>query len=126
METRENVLISFLTTAGALSKLAPTGFRLRMSMMTLDSTLDDIDDDDEAHENGDDRDEAEDDEDERIPWAECKVAGVENCGGCLVYLIDWDGGILEADQEEGRIVDQYEAARRRQADAQALAERRWK
>ncbi len=47
--------------------------------------------------------------------------------GQTIYLsIDHEGGEMEVTEEEYRIVDQYEAARRRQAEAQVLAEQRWK
>jgi phage terminase small subunit len=67
-----------------------------------------------------------DDDEEREPWPECKTAGVKDYGGTLVYMVDWYGGIIEVGEDKYRIVDHYEAARRRQGEAQALAERRWK
>jgi phage terminase small subunit len=79
-----------------------------------------------VEEHFDDTEDEEDDEEEFIPWAECKTVPVEYIDGRPVYNVDWDGGIMGVGEVEFRIVDQYEAARRRQAEAEALAERRWK
>ena len=61
-----------------------------------------------------------------IDFANSKIIGVDNCDGDVTYMISYDGCACEANETEYRIVDQYEAARRRQAEAFALAERRWR
>ncbi len=56
-----------------------------------------------------------------------RLGEIEVIGGTNVYsATDEDGATYDVDEEHYRIIDQYEAARRRQAEAEALAERRWK
>jgi len=66
-------------------------------------------------------------EDEAQCWLrESELVRIDEVGGGKVYLIRVQGnGIEEVGEEEWRIVDQYEAAKRRQAEAEALCERRW-
>ncbi|HEY7610940.1 MAG TPA: terminase small subunit [Alphaproteobacteria bacterium] len=66
------------------------------------------------------------DEDEYRDYANCSIAGIEDVGGQHIHWVDDDGCICEVNADEYRLVDQYEAARRRQAEAEALAERRWR
>ncbi len=91
-------------------------------MNTVEPLLDDDDDDDAD-------DEGSDDPLDDPGYARARIVSVHHSGGstwCVVAYIDEpDGGLLELGEEALRIIDQYEAARRRQSEAQALAERRW-
>jgi len=68
---------------------------------------------------------------ERLDYANASTAGIEVIGGSTIYyaMLPLNGGDAckdEVHEHEYRVIDQYEAARRRQADALCLAERRWK
>jgi hypothetical protein len=75
--------------------------------------LDATDDEFGGHENG------------PVDFANSKIIDVDSCYGEVIYTIDCGGCTWEVNEAQFRIVDQYEAARRRQAEAFALAERRW-
>ena len=75
-----------------------------------------------------------DDEDSEDPldypgYARARIVSVKQDGrtiwGVVAFIDEPPGGEMEVPEKELRIIDQYEGARRRQADAQALAERRW-
>jgi phage terminase small subunit len=68
---------------------------------------------------------AEEDEEQRT-LRESELGDIEQVDGSPIYWATRDGGTYEVDEEEYRILDQYAAAKRRQAEALALAERRWR
>ena len=57
---------------------------------------------------------------------ESDLGEIEEIGGYKIYWAKIDGATYEVDAAQYRIIDQYAAAKRRQAEAEVLAERRWK